>query len=115
MPVEVEFLPAEVDLKFKRGDRVILPFTINDVNLQGGTSVCQIRAAENRDSTLIGTFDVTLTNDGADTDVELDLPVAENTDYVGEFYWDLQIALGSAPRTYMAGRCHIVPDVSHTS
>lgn len=114
MPVEVEFLPAEVDLKFKRGDRVILPFVIDDLNLQGGTAVCQIRAAENRDSTLIGTFDVTLTNNGADTDVELDLPVAENTDYVGEFYWDLQITLSTSPRTYMAGRCTIVNDVSNS-
>lgn len=114
MAVDVEYCPAEVNLTFPRGDTVVLPFTIEDFNLEGGTGLAQIRAGESRDTPLIATFSVSLTNDGLNTDVELTLDSTDNQDYQGEFYWDLQITYSSEPRTYMSGRCTITPDISHT-
>lgn len=113
MAVDIDFLPAEVNLRIMQGDDIALDFTIEDLNLQGGTGLAQMRAGESRDTTLLATFGVTLTNDGADTDVELTLAGTENTT-VGNFYWDLQVTYGGLVRTYMAGTVEVFPDVSNT-
>lgn len=112
--IQVDASPVEINLRFTRGDAVVLPFIIEDVNLEGGTGLAQIRVAKSRNSTLIATMDVTLHNLGTDTVVQCDLPAADNQSFQGTAYWDLQITYAGDPFTFMAGTVTIDPDVSHT-
>lgn len=108
------FLPAPVNLRWLVHDDVEFQFTIVGQNLGAGTGRAQARRGLDRNSELIGTFDVSLSNASSDTAVTVRLPRARNV-LIGSGFWDLEITdPGGDTRTWMQGTVIITNDVTVT-
>lgn len=112
MTVTAKYLPAPLDIEFVKGDDVNIPVLILNRNLEGGTGNAEVRVKEDDTSTLVATLTVTLTDDGANTQVVIGLASANNVGPTGKWYWDMEITLLGEKRTYLAGRCTIHEDVT---
>jgi hypothetical protein len=71
------------------GDPMSFNFPVRDVQWATGTWAAQVR--ETLDGPVVATLTVTMTDEGADTDVLLaSSAVPELTAFVGRYFWDLQ-------------------------
>lgn len=116
-------LPPRYNLRIVQGDDFSLAFRVYDVHSDGsrdargltGTVLAQIRAEQDRNSTLIATFTVNSSQFNLGI-VELTL-----TDTItgalnlpgGVGYYDVQYTEGSITRTWFRGRVSLVKDASN--
>lgn len=108
----LDYLPAQMDLRWVQGDDVVFQFKIIGKNYSGATGKAQVRKKRDRSSELIASFTVTVTGSGNDTDIQAYIPSANNTT-VGKGYWDLELEDSEgATRTILAGTVEIVPEIT---
>jgi hypothetical protein len=116
---DVTQLPIEVNVKHKRGDYFAMPFhwfdDSGDINITGYTITAQIRRKMSRDSDLMATLTVEITN-AAEGRGNIILPLDARDDMLvnRDLYWDLEFTTGAAqPLTVYGGIWHMEDDVSH--
>jgi len=91
------------------GDPISFNFLVKDVQWASGAWTAQIKANYG-DAVPVATMTVTMTDEGADTDVLLaSVAVPALTAFVGRYFWDLQETNGL---TRFSGFLYVVNEVT---
>ena len=113
----LNYLPAPVDVIYKRGDSAGTGIQMNDnagnpIDLTGRTWRAQIRRSPNSSTAVEVTVD---TANAATGLLVLRLAPAVTETMSGQYVWDLEQNIGGTIRTIFAGRWTFDPDVSRPS